>query len=1737
MANLKRLEAKRNAFVLRITETYRYGTKALTEPNYKPQFETRFVDLDTTFEKFNELHNDIIMICTEDSDFDAQDKVRKDTESYYYECKVIYRKLFPVQETGSVPLNIASGVKLPKISIPTFKGDQKLWPTFFDLFSQLIHQNKNLSNIEKLQYLFSYLDGEPLKLLAGLSISDDSYEIAYKKLVNRYQNKRLLASNALSAILSSSLKSDSARDFRSLLNIFSESLASLEALQFKIDQWDFIIFHILLEKLDVSTRTSFEIEFSKVTFPTYENLYQFLENKCRALESVQHLTPKNKYASQQSNKGTNNNTKTSTNKTSYRPQFQTLCNSTVVSQTQPLQPPSYSNIKCFFCSDHHVLSRCSKFLDNTPEERYAIVKQAKLCLNCLHSSHTVQDCPSTFRCRNCRNKHHTLLHIPKISQEKPTLGASSANSVQVSKDQTSEPSTNNFHALTSTYVSNDTSTILLATATVEILDGRGNFQPIRVLIDSGSQSNFLNEKCLRHLNLPRKQFSASIYGLNQMSSISSRGITQCVIKPQTQTYPTFSIDAIVVPDLCSNIPSFTLEQNEYPHLEGLELADKEFYKSRPVDLLLGAEVFSQILKGGKVVGNLGQPNALETIFGYVLLGKVDTSLHSDQTVSLFTTTEVPLEVCIPKFWEIETLPKHIHYSPDDEKCETLYQNGVERLPTGRFMVPLPFRDGEPDLGDTYSQALRRFLLLEARLLKNSDLYLAYTQFMKEYLESGHMSLVHNTNPASLGCYLPHHCVLKPDSVSTKLRVVWDGSAKGPKGLSLNDTLLPGPKLQKDISSLLLVFRLYPVVFIADIKQMFRQVLVTPSHRNFQKILWRFSTNEPIAEYQLNTVTFGLSSSPYLAMRSLNELADRESDRYPNASRLVKSQVYIDDIIGTCHSVTSALELQRELIELLKSGGFELRKWASNSSELLNAISENEAQMPLSFDDKCEPHFIKVLGLQWHPQIDTFSYQCRLSDKTCTKRTILSDIGRIFDPLGFLCPILLSAKYLMQCIWTAKVGWDESPPLNIVDRWLTLKSELPNLSSIQLRRQIESGKDCVNQLHGFCDASNIGYAAVIYLRTQTQKRISVSLVCAKARVAPLKTLSLARLELLGAYLLSDLFEFVSSVLSNHLEISDTYAWTDSQIVLAWLSSSPSRWKTFVANRVSHIQDIIPSSSWCYVPSGENPADCASRGMTPSQLLAHDSWWNGPSFLSTHIESFQHFFGGVSNSIDNVDFEEKRFVLTTVVTQDKTNVLDTLLERFSNLSKVLRILCYCLRFPNNITKPSTKRSGTPSQHELSQSLMVLIKHVQRSVFSETISKINRGQTLSKPLRRLAPFLDSEGFLRVGGRLRNSNLSYSAKHPLLLPKSHRLTTLIIEDTHVKYCHPGLKTLHYLIVQQFWIISARKTIEKILSKCIRCFRARPKFCGPPVMGDLPSHRIRELKPFSHIAIDFCGPFFITPIRSRGAKVFKSYVCIFVCTATKAIHLELTSDLSTESFIAAFRRFIARRGHVSDCYTDNGTNFVGANRQLLDMARQASEKLQLGWHFSPPSGPHFNGLAEAGVKMFKSHFVRVVGDQRLSHEEFSTLMCQIESILNSRPLCAQSTDPNDLQPLTPGHFLTLEPLTAVIPNQNLTDIPLNRLSRWQLLQKLHSDFWKRYSLEYLHTLQQRNKWNSASENIQLHSLVLIRNDLLPPLKWPLGRVVEIHPGADDRVRVATVRTATGLLKRPVIKLCPLPIS
>lgn len=386
------------------------------------------------------------------------------------------------------------------------------------------------------------------------------------------------------------------------------------------------------------------------------------------------------------------------------------------------------------------------------------------------------------------------------------------------------------------------------------------------------------------------------------------------------------------------------------------------------------------------------------------------------------------------------------------------------------------------------------------------------------------------------------------------------------------------------------------------------------------------------------------------------------------------------------------------------------------------------------------------------------------------------------------------------------------------------------------------------------------------------------------------------------------------------------------------------------------------------------------------------------------------------------------------------------------------------------------------------------------------------------------------------------YDSKHQIILPASHQFSVLLVRYYHEKHLHAAPQLLLNLLRLRYWITGARKLAKQVVHKCIVCCKARPKLLQQ-FMAELPASRVNAARPFSVTGVDYWGPISLKPPHRRAAPI-KAYVAVFVCFATKAVHLELVADLSTAKFIEALRRFVSRRGLCAEIHSDNGRNFVGAANELRQLVHSKSHQDSIvqecadngiRWHFNPPKASHFGGLWEAAIASAQKHFVRVLGTHTLSYDSMETLLAQIECCLNSRPIVPLSDDPSDWEALTPGHFLTGAALKAV-PDTNVSEIPFNRLRQWQQSQKLFQLLWKRWHLEYLSTLQARTKWCNPPISIEKGRLAIIKDDNSPPMNWPTARIIETHPGNDGTTRVVTLQTPHGRYTRPVSKICLLPI-
>ena len=767
----------------------------------------------------------------------------------------------------------------------------------------------------------------------------------------------------------------------------------------------------------------------------------------------------------------------------------------------------------------------------------------------------------------------------------------------------------------------------------------------------------------------------------------------------------------------------------------------------------------------------------------------------------------------------------------------------------------------------------------------------------------------------------------------------------------------------------------------------------------------------------------------------------------------------------------------------------------------------------------------------------------------TKRILVSDIAKTFDVLGWFSPATIKVKILLQRLWEQKVDWDDPVPAPICDEWFQWRSELHLLSNKHIPRCYFDKKSEIAsiQLHGFCDASENAYAAVVYLRMVTSfGKAEISLVTSKTKVAPIKKLTIPRLELSGAHLLAQLLFHLQNVFN--LPPNAVYAWTDSTIVLSWLVGNPRRFKVYVGNRISYIVELISPERWNHVRGLENPADCASRGLFPSELLNHTLWWDGPTWL---LQEHAQWPEQTDLSPLQIKDEERELSLhsTTSVPTPLLNVGD-----YSSFTKLKRITSWVFRFIRN--SRSRQHETEPTRHahlttqELNDAATYWYSRAQRDHFEVEIDAIKSKTGLPKAtsLLPLHPILDSTGILRVGGRQQHSDMPYSKRYPVILHHQHPLSHLIVHSEHLRLLHAGPTLLSSSLCRRYHIVGCKRLIRSVTRGCPTCRRLSAK-PSSQIIGQLPIERLTPGPVFDKVGVDFAGPIHVKYAHVRKPVIVKAYVCLFVSLSVKAVHLEPVSDLTANAFIATLRRFVARRGKPTLIMSDHGTNFTGANRELREMyeflkaqvTQQTTSEFcstqNIHWKFIPERAPHFGGLWEAAVKSMKFHFRRVVGNTRLTFEELMTVLTQIESCLNSRPLVSLSCDDDGIEALTPGHFLIGQPLES-LPDPSHSYRSLSLLKRWYLCQSLVRHFWKRWSDEYLSSLRRHNKWKFPSRNVEVGDVVILQEGNLIPTKWPLARVIETHPGKDGFVRVITVKTSTGIYKRPTAKVALLlPVS
>ncbi|XP_049300118.1 uncharacterized protein LOC125772715 [Anopheles funestus] len=1345
----------------------------------------------------------------------------------------------------------AVNLRLPKIELPTFDGDSTKWLTFRDRFVAMIDSSADIPNIMKLQYLLSSLKGDAGLLFEHTTLTADNYDVTWSALLKRYDNPRTLAREYYRNIHHlPTVSRESVDELAHLVDEFTRHVNGLRKLDEPVDHWDTPLCNLLLMKLDPVTILAWENHSTSHLKDKYKELVDFLHDRIRILKSTREFSH-NVEGKMKMVAG---------HKRSSEQRPRVVGNTATAQRASPNVPAPQPSCS-LGCADPHHLRNCPAFASKDVHQRREMATRERLCWNCLNRNHQVKDCRSSYKCTTCKARHHSLLHVNPVV----TMAAQSEEEM-----------------------------VLLETVRLQLVDDYGNRFDARALLDSGSMCNFVSETMAHRLLTPRSQVDIAISGIGQ-SKQHVKGAITATVQSRDNDFSA-AMEFLLLKTPSAEIPTSPINIESW-NIPNVRLADPTFHVPGKVDIVIGGDTFWELHTGRKQSLGTGKPWLIETPFGWAVSGNTSKGTGPSLKLCHMAANECAIEALLQRFWETESILEGPAMSVEEDLCEKHYVSTTTRNAQGRYVVSLP-RSNKPErvLGLSRDIADRRLLGVERRLKGNPEMEKEYKRFMAEYEQLGHMiKLTENVDDSKAHCYIPHHAVIKESSSSTKVRVVFDASCKTTSGYALNDTLLIGPTVQDDLLTIILRFRKHAVALVADVEKMYRQILHCAKDRKLLRIRYREHVTDPISTYELQTVTYGTASAPFLATRTLQQIAHDHKNEYPKAVDPVLHDFYVDDLVTGATDVAEAIDIRNQVSAMLESAGFPLKKWASNIPEALEGVPiEDLAVKPLL--DWEEDQEVSTLGLVWEPCNDMFRFRVDLPPpaEELTRSLVLSYTARIFDPIGLLGPTVILAKMFLQRLWRVKqdgkpIDWNRALPEALQEEWRVFHSTLYSLRKLRVPRFVAQPNHEILQLHLFADASQGAYGACCYVRAESSRGTTVRLLAAKSKVVSLaNTHSIARLELCAARLAVQLFQKVIRALN----ISSTViCWTDSMTVMHWLRSSPRRWKPFVANRVAQIQEETRISCWRHVPGSDNPADDLSRGLNPEELLQCGRWWQGPSWLSYGQEEWPQAPTGVKEH--EADIEERLAVSKVVATSTTGDFSNALFARYSAYSKLRRVMGYCLRFLGNLraSKASpvervkrkvdmkTLLCSAPSltAAELQEAELRLCQLAQQDSFGDELDHLKRGKQVnsSSKLKWLSPYLDPKGMLRVGGRLGNANIPESTKHPIVLAASHRLSTLLAENIHLQKMHAGPQLMLATLRQKIWLIGGRNLVKSVYHRCHTCFRNKPTLVKQAV-ADLPASRVVPTQPFAVSGVDYCGPFLLkSTVRNRSPT--KAYIAIFI--------------------------------------------------------------------------------------------------------------------------------------------------------------------------------------------------------------------------------------------------------------------
>ncbi|XP_073789840.1 uncharacterized protein [Danio rerio] len=1382
---------------------------------------------------------------------------------------------------------------------------------------------------------------------------------------------------------------------------------------------------------------------------------------------------------------------------------------------------------CPHCdSRDHYLNACEQFKKLTTAQVTTWIREGKRCWRCGRT-HDVGVCNLKRLCSVCKELHLTVLHDSVQDTSRAVLMVS----LPPTRIYLDRP--------------NRSPKVMLKVVKVLLHSGRKTMETHAVL-DDGSERTLVLQPVVQQLQLSGTPELLSLQTIHQCHTELIGSSVSFEVSSVSNPSKKFAIhNAFTAPGLClaeHHYPVAAL-QRAYRHLKDLPLPPMD--KVRPL-LLIGSDMPHLLTPVQPVCkGPPGGPIAVRTQLGWSLQGPMSPMQPSRGSQQCLHIMSVPtcdnLFQHVERLWQVDTLPyntKMVTRSKQDKEAYTLLQNATVRVTVDcvrRYATPLLRRTPRTLLQADKTAVLPSLRRTERTLERDPDRAKIYCSEISKLESAGYVAKItaEEANQSEESWFIPHHMVHH----NGKDRIVFNCSFQH-HGQSLNDQLLPGPTLGPSLLGVLLRFRQHTVAISGDIKGMFHQVRLLPGDKSVLRFLWRGMCREVEPEiYEWQVLPFGTTCSPCCAIHALQHHVQEHKEGKTELVDIVEHSFYVDNCLHSVPTASEAKVIVDGLRQLLSEGGFEIRQWACNVPSVTEHLpsdarsASSERWLAQSSTDLQEP----TLGLRWDCINDTLGYNLRsVENVEPTLRNMYKTLASQYDPLGFITPFTTRAKVIIQDLWKHNLGWDDPiEPSHLRDTWLSWVEELPTLTKIHFPRAYTpaaaDNPSAIRELHVFSDASERAYGSVAYLRTtDEQGQIHITFVSARSRVAPRKCLSVPRLELCAALTGAQLGKVIQTELT--LPIHKVTFWSDSTTVLYWLTSESCHYKVFVGTRVAEIQTLTEMAEWKYVESHHNPADHITRGLTLTEIAGPHQWSSGPAFLIQSPDQWPSM-PQTKAEPDCNELKKSAFIGTA----SSPSVSLPVPGNFHTWQELVKATSKSLHGAAADTDSSIKAS------EYIEAEKLLLAQAQMDSFPMEVQHLKAGHPVSPNSRlgSLAPeYDDATGLIRVGGRLRRAtDLDLEAIHPIILDPSHHITKLLIKETDQQLLHPGSERVLAELRRQYWILRGRQAVRKHQHTCQDCqiWRAKPQ---TPRMADLPPCRLNLYKPpFYSTGVDCFGPYAV----KIGRRQEKRWGIIYKCLTTRCVHLDLLEHMDSDAFLLSLRRFIARRGKPMELLCDNGTNFIGGDRELRESFEAMSPKLQeqlaeqkISFRHNPPNAPHFGGTWEREIKSVKTALQVILREQSVPEPVLQTLLVEVENILNSKPLGYVSSDIADVDPVTPN-LLLMGRRDASLPQVLYDSSNLLGRRRWRHSQVLADCFWTTFIRQYLPSMQGRQKWTTDGKELAVGQVVLVIDPQLPRSHWPVGTVTEALPGADGRIRVVRIKVKDKTYTRPVVRLIPLP--